>query len=220
MDISQVVEIVGNIIYAALAAIALWGAYCSAIVWMRIAKQRFRSETTQDAFLSELSTPLVQGNFDAAQAICESDPRALPQLAYMAIHNRAIGYAKVRQLVTDRFQRDVLSDLEQWITGVNTAIKSAPMLGLLGTVVGMMGAFGKLAAGEKADPVGLANDISLALITTAIGLCIAIPLILCVATINTRIRKLEDLVTVGLAQFLDTFRDALAHDNESQGKLR
>jgi len=212
MDISQVVNTVGNLIYAALAAIALWGAYCSVVVWMRISRQRFRNETIQDTFLDELSPPLANGDFDGAAAICEPDPRALAQLAYMAIHHRQIGYAKVRQLVADRFQRDVLSDLEQWVTWVNTAIKSAPMLGLLGTVVGMMGAFAKLAAGEKADPVGLANDISLALITTAIGLCIAIPLILCVAMINTRIRKLEDLVSAGLARFLDMFRHSLTDD--------
>jgi len=52
----------------------------------------------------------------------------------------------------------------------------------------------------------LANDISFALITTACGLAIAIPLVLSTASINVRIRKLEDLVGTGLTRFLDTFR--------------
>ncbi len=80
------------------------------------------------------------------------------------------------------------------------------MLGLYGTVLGMMGAFAKLSAGSKVDPTQLAEDISLALITTAIGLTIAIPLIVCTNSINVRIRKLEDLVGYGLTRFLDVFK--------------
>jgi biopolymer transport protein ExbB/TolQ len=85
-------------------------------------------------------------------------------------------------------------------------IKSAPMIGLFGTVLGMMGAFGKLAAAENVKPDDLAADISLALITTAIGLTIAIPLILSMASINIRIRKMEDLSVSGLARVLESFR--------------
>ena len=49
------------------------------------------------------------------------------------------------------------------------------MLGLLGTVVGMMGAFNTLAAEGQADPSTLAGDIGLAMVTTASGLIVAIP---------------------------------------------
>jgi biopolymer transport protein ExbB/TolQ len=124
--------------------------------------------------------------------------------------NRNIGYAKIRSLLADRFQRDVLSDLEHRLSWVYTVIKSAPMVGLLGTVVGMMGAFSKLASSENVDPTALADDISLALITTACGLAIAIPLVICTASINVRIRKMEDLVGSGLTRFLETFKAALA----------
>ncbi|MBL9080747.1 MAG: MotA/TolQ/ExbB proton channel family protein, partial [Planctomycetales bacterium] len=82
--------------------------------------------------------------------------------------------------------------------------KTAPMLGLFGTVLGMMSAFGKLGSGGKVEASALAEDISLALITTAIGLAIAIPLSLAVASINIRIRKLEDSVNVGLSRILDS----------------
>ena len=123
--------------------------------------------------------------------------------------NRDIGYTKVRQLLVDRFQRDVLADLEYRLSWVNTVIKSAPMIGLLGTVMGMMGAFKTLASQAKVKPAQLADDISFALITTASGLAIAIPLLLATASINVRIRKMEDLVAAGLTQFLDTFRGAI-----------
>jgi biopolymer transport protein ExbB/TolQ len=56
----------------------------------------------------------------------------------------------------------------------------------------------------------LAKDISVALITTASGLAIAIPLVLLTASINIRIRKMEELVGAGLGQVLDTLREAMA----------
>ena len=80
------------------------------------------------------------------------------------------------------------------------------MVGLLGTVVGMMGAFSQLGSLEKVDADSLATNISLALVTTACGLAIAIPLVLAAASINVRIRKLEDLVGSGLTRFLETFK--------------
>jgi biopolymer transport protein ExbB/TolQ len=72
-----------------------------------------------------------------------------------------------------------------------------------------MGAFGKLANAKNVSPDVLASDISFALITTACGLAIAIPLILLTASINIRIRRMEDLVAAGLNQVLDTLRDSM-----------
>ena len=163
----------------------------------------------QADFLTAVETPLSRGDFDAANSMCEGDERAMCQLVHLAIINRKIGYNKVRQLVVDRFQRDVLADLEHRLAWVNTVIKSAPMLGLLGTVIGMMGAFAKLATAETVDPAELASNIQTALITTACGLAIAIPLVLCTASINVRIRKLEDLVGAGLTRFFDAYRVAI-----------
>jgi biopolymer transport protein ExbB/TolQ len=115
----------------------------------------------------------------------------------------------VKELVVDRFQRDVLADLDYRMSWVNTVIKTAPMLGLLGTVVGMMGAFGKLAVAENVKPDQLAADISFALTTTAWGLSVAIPLVMCMASVNVQIRKMEDLVSLGLARFFEAFKTGL-----------
>jgi biopolymer transport protein ExbB/TolQ len=83
------------------------------------------------------------------------------------------------------------------------------MLGLLGTVIGMMGAFATLATAETVDATQLADDINVALRTTAAGLAIAIPLVIAMAAVNVRIRKMEDLVAAGLTRFLDSYRAAL-----------
>jgi len=203
-------QILGYIIYVCLFLIALWGAFCVVMVWARVKQKRFDSEETQNLFMEAIEEPLSQGNYDVAAEICEDDRRALCQLAQISIDNRKLGYAKVKQLVADRFQRDVLADLENRLSWVYTVIKAAPMVGLLGTVMGMMGAFQKLAVPGKApDPAELAKDIQFALITTACGLAIAIPLVLATAFINVQIEKMKDLVSYGLNQFLEIFREAL-----------
>jgi len=157
-----------------------------------------------------VNSTLGNGNFDAAAEICREDPRAVPQLIQLGIANRAIGFSKVRALVVERFQRDILADLEYRLSWVYTVIRVAPMLGLLGTVAGMMSAFAKLATRKQVSPEDLAGDISLALITTIIGLCIAIPLMIVAASITVRMRKLEDLVGAGLTRFMDALKQALA----------
>ena len=209
MDISGITNIAAKVIYLVLALTALWGAFCVVMLWLRIAQKRFLNEQAQDGFLGQLDKPLSEGDFDAASRLCDDDQRATSQLALLAMNNRDIGYSQVKQLVLDRFQRDVLADLEYRLSWVYTVIKAAPMVGLLGTVIGMMGAFATLAAAENVKPDMLAQDISVALYTTACGLAIAIPLVFCTAVINVRIRKMEDLVATGLTHFFDSFRGAL-----------
>jgi len=209
MEITAITGIVGNIIYVSLALIAIWGAFCVIVVLRRVSRIRFRNENEQSAFLDTVDECLAQSDFASATEICDNDDRAMSQLALLAITNRELAYPKVRTLVADRFQRDVLSDLEYRLSWIYTVIKSAPMVGLLGTVIGMMGAFAKLSSGDKVDPTQLADDISLALITTACGLAIAIPLVLATASINVKIRQMEDLVSSGLTRFLETFKAAL-----------
>lgn len=62
------------------------------------------------------------------------------------------------------------------INYISLIAQAAPMMGLFGTVLGMVGAFGTLASGDgSADPASLAGDISVALLTTLWGLVTAIP---------------------------------------------
>ncbi len=206
MDFSAVTTFVGYLIYGALAAIALWGAFCVIVVWRRVGQTSYSSEEEQEQFLDALDDHLIAGEFEEARKMCDEDDRAMSQLGLLAVVNREMGYRKIRTLITDRFQRDVLSDLEFRLSWVYTVIKSAPMVGLLGTVMGMMGAFQKLTQGDNIEPAQLAEDISFALITTACGLAIAIPLVLSTASINVRIRKLEDLVGVGMTRLMETFK--------------
>lgn len=199
----------GTSIYVSMAAVALWGVYCVVMVWSRVRQKQFGSEEQQTNFLEALEEPLARGDYERAIEVCEGDRRATCQLTELAIVNRGLGFNKVKQLIADRFQRDVLQDLEYRLSWVFTVIKTAPMLGLLGTVLGMMQAFAKLAVpGATVEVSKLAQDIQFALITTALGLAIAIPLVLATAYINVAIRKMEDLISFGVNQFLEIFKEA------------
>jgi biopolymer transport protein ExbB/TolQ len=194
---------ISNTVYAFLALDALWGAYCIIVIFMRIAQTRFRSERHQNEFLDRVDAAVQKGDYDTALMECEGNRRAIPQLTALALQNRGLPVEEIQELLVDRFQRDVIADLEHRVNWTNNVIKTAPMLGLLGTVLGMMAAFGKIAAAESVKPTELSNDIAFALITTAIGLAIAIPATACVASINIRIRKLEDQVSAGLVRLLE-----------------
>jgi biopolymer transport protein ExbB len=217
---TSIYDIISNSTYGVLAAIALWGIYCIVIVWSRVAQKRFKDEDTQDAFLDDVEEMIVAGDFAAAGEYVDGDSRAIPQLVELAVNNRALGYKRARQVMLDRFQRDVLSDLEYRLSWVSTCIKTAPMVGLFGTVFGMMGAFKTLATAESVEPSLLAGDIQVALVTTACGLAIAIPLMILVATVNIRISKMEDLVGSGLTRFFEAFKLGLAKMPAGDGKGR
>ncbi|QDV71383.1 Biopolymer transport protein ExbB [Rosistilla carotiformis] len=207
---ADVYSMIADSIYFALAAVALWGIYCVVIVWTRVAAKRFKSEDEQNDYLDEVAEPLESGNFDAVLELVEGDARAIPQMVELAVENRELGYQKAKALVVERFQRDVIADLEHRLSWISTVIKSAPMIGLFGTVFGMMGAFKTLATAESVDPTMLAADINVALRTTACGLAIAVPLIIATASVNIRISKMEDLVGAGLNRFFEAFRSGLS----------
>lgn len=71
--------------------------------------------------------------------------------------------------------RAVAHDLERFLTTLGTIATTAPLLGLFGTVVGMIEIFGAQAPGTSANPAALAHGISVALYNTGFGIAVAIP---------------------------------------------
>jgi biopolymer transport protein ExbB len=211
-------DIIGKLDYVFIVAVALWGLYCAILVVSRVGSKRFKTEAEQEEFLESIESALAAGNFDEVQEFCEGNEKALPTMVQLAILNRDLGYAKVRQFVMERFQRDVLADLDNRVAWIATCIKTAPMLGLFGTVLGMLGAFGNLEAASNQDPEALAGDIRMALEHTAMGLLVAIPLILVLATVTNRIREMEQLVASGLTRVMNALKDGLDKKNVSRSR--
>ena len=208
LDISSTTEIVGYLTYLALAAIALWGAYCVFIVWRRIGQLNFKKESQQYDFLAAMHQCYLAGDIEAIRDECRGDQRAVPQLVLIALKNMTLPASKLRDLLIERFRRDVLVEIDYRTHWVHTVIKSAPMLGLFGTVLGMMGAFSKLGMQTRVETTMLASDIMFALITTAIGLAIAVPLIFATAGLSIRTARLEDFVSSAILNIVDWKKDA------------
>ncbi|MEM7385887.1 MAG: MotA/TolQ/ExbB proton channel family protein, partial [Verrucomicrobiota bacterium] len=97
---------------------------------------------------------------------------ALPKVD--ATDTDTLGREAVEDSMTEFTMRENRS-YSTMISYLSVIAQGAPMLGLLGTVSGMIGAFGTLESLKKADPSKLAGDISEALVTTATGLVIALP---------------------------------------------
>jgi biopolymer transport protein ExbB len=83
-----------------------------------------------------------------------------------------------RYIVKERLEdtgRHVVHELERFLDALGTIAAVTPLLGLLGTVTGIIKAFNAINAGGMGDPRMLSGGIAEALITTAAGLCVAIP---------------------------------------------
>ena len=207
MDMAKLVDFMSNLIYPMQAIAAVYGLFLTIMVFRRISQKRFRAQHAA-GFLDQVSERLKSREFDGIAELCDSPPywaKAVPQLILIALAHRDRPITKLRQLLGETFEREVLSELDYQMSWVNTVVKTAPMLGLQGTVLGMIAAFAKIASSNRTgvDPAKLATDISFALITTAVGLMIAIPLVMCMASMQVRIGRLTDEVQHQLGRFLD-----------------
>ena len=204
----QVLEVADKVIYGALAVTALFGVFTVIMVTRRISQKRFSKAAQADAFLEEVRENLRSGNAEAVAELCDSPgywSKAVPNLVHFAIENIERPPSKVRRMLAERFETEVLADLEYRAGWIATVIKSAPMLGLLGTVIGMINAFQTIAGSGKqgVDPSELADDIGVALFTTAIGLTVALPMVVLGAMVAVRIGKLSDGVQEQVGRFVD-----------------
>jgi biopolymer transport protein ExbB/TolQ len=206
MDVNALAGKLGDACYVFLTLNFLFGLYCVIVIWRRISQLRFRNQESEQAFVGDLQGFLAAGDYESASKLCDFDFRALPRMCLLMLANRDLGFQQLRQLVAESMQRDILGDLEYRLSWIVTVIKSGPLLGLFGTVLGMMAAFGRIGTGEKVQPHMIAKEISIALICTAMGLATAIPLGYVLSSLNIRLRLLQESLGTSLARILDHFR--------------
>ncbi|MEM9102392.1 MAG: MotA/TolQ/ExbB proton channel family protein [Pseudomonadota bacterium] len=120
-----------------------------------------------------------QGELDKALSIAEASLNPTAQALARAIRGcqRQLSESSIREEVL-RYGSDALFHLRRGFRPLEVIGSLAPLLGLLGTVMGMIVAFQQLeAAGNKVNPAILSGGIWEALLTTAAGLCVAIPVV-------------------------------------------
>jgi len=203
MKITRIIDASGYVIYAALALLAVWGVYNAILLYRSLSKKSLDNAGPLVGRVGELTGA---GKFEAAVAACQ-DPAwwhtALAQLMAVALKNRDKGLAKVKQIIVMEFHTEVIAGMENRLATISTIVRMGPLLGLLGTVASMIGAFGRIGGSEKVNPTALASDISLALWATGAGLLIATPMMILGNDIHAKLRRLRDRTERQLQDFLE-----------------
>lgn len=109
--------------------------------------------------------------------------------------------------------RHVVHELERFLNTLGTIAGVSPLLGLLGTVGGIIKAFNAINAGGMGDPRMLSGGIAQALVTTAAGLCVAIPALIAYRYLRGRIDRIViemEKDAIQLADALESMRSAPA----------
>jgi len=102
-----------------------------------------------------------------------SKESALGQILSVGLLNRNESRERIKECIEER-GREVVHDMERFLNTLGTIASISPLLGLLGTVIGMISVFAAITKYGVGDPAVLAGGISEAMITTAAGLTVAI----------------------------------------------
>lgn len=155
---------------------------------------------------------------DAYKVVSRSRaPNAVALAAAMRGMLSGVDRDTVREDV-ERVAMAELSGLRSYMRVLDSTVQIAPLLGLFGTVLGMISAFQALQnAGADADPTVLAGGIWVALMTTAVGLAVAIPMAFVNTWFEGRIEREKTNIEAALTSLFtrratDGFTEAAAND--------
>lgn len=166
-----------------------------------------------------VNNSLAHGDMDSALQACKKYPSTLANSLRFILEHAKAGREAVSQTAGDMAARDIRTHLSR-IYPLSIIASLAPLLGLLGTVVGMIEAFGLVALyGDEGGASILSDSISKALITTAAGLIIAAPTIALYFIIKNRVMNMASRVEVEIEDvittlYLDKPADADDHHNK------
>ncbi len=171
IDVLKNSGVVGTVLWLALLGVSVTGVWLAIDSFLQIQEKNI----APPALVANVRAAMEQGDVMKALEHCDQEPGPLANILSTGFTNVEEGFEAIQDTVA------VSADLEserlmQRVAYLNLIGNIAPMLGLLGTVVGMISAFSNIALGAgAASPTLLALDISMALYTTAAGLSIAVP---------------------------------------------
>ncbi|MGH8496027.1 MAG: MotA/TolQ/ExbB proton channel family protein [Gammaproteobacteria bacterium] len=128
-----------------------------------------------------------QLNHKHIQSLHNSSP--LGQILAAGLANREREHEVMKESIQDT-GRHVVHELERYLNSLGTIAAISPLLGLLGTVFGMIQVFSAITAHGVGNPAVLADGIAVALITTAAGLSVAIPALIGYRYLRGRVDEL------------------------------
>jgi len=170
-------------------------AICSAILLTFVLERAIslrRSRVIPRPFVKRFLQQLRDGQLDRdkALALCKDSGSPVASVFAGAVRKWGRPAVEVEQAIIDNGER-ATNQLRRYLRVINGVATITPLLGLLGTVVGMIRAFNDIATADALGrPEMLAKGISEALLTTAAGLTIAIPALICYLFFVSRVDRL------------------------------
>lgn len=167
-----------------LSVVAL-GLVIERLIWL------WRSNLEDETFFNQF-TAMLDESADKEQLLeyCSNDSSSLAAWFHYGVEHSELGLLAFRRVMLDYFNDEIKVKLENNLNWLSTIGKAAPMLGLFGTVYGMMGAFNAMSQAEtQAKPSDLAGDINIALATTVGGLFVALLVVAFHSFISHRVRR-------------------------------
>jgi biopolymer transport protein ExbB len=165
-----------------------------------------RDRLAPPELIDEVQALFEEGQFQEAMELCESEKTVFTRICAAGISK--IGHWELMQKTLQEMTDEESIKLHQKIGWIATLAGVAPMLGLLGTVQGMIVAFQTIATTANPSPAELATGIYVALLTTLEGLIVAIPCIAAFAYIrNNLIRSMIEVSAI-VGDLFERFRPA------------
>jgi biopolymer transport protein ExbB len=180
--------------YIQKGGLLMWPILACSVIAIAVFAERLlylhRASIHVGEFLQGLSNLLQRRNF--AEALHESagTPGPVARVIHAAIIRHDAPRAELREIVQEAGQLEV-PKLERFLGVLAALAYVAPLLGLLGTVTGMIDAFGTLSAnGGYATVTELSNGVYKSLLTTAAGLVVATPTFIAYSYLSSRVNAL------------------------------
>src|SRR5690554_3012192 len=124
-------------------------------------------------FLAEVEAAIAKGDAEGAKEICRNTRGPVASIFYQGLSRTNEGLEAVEKTVV-AYGGVQMGLLEKGISWISLFIALAPMLGFMGTVIGMIQAFEKIVEDGQVSPITVAGGIQVALLTTVFGLISAI----------------------------------------------
>ena len=153
------------------------------------------SATNTKKLLLSIENALEDGGVEKAKDICRNTRGPVASIFYQGLMRYDMGVEEVEKSIV-AYGSVITGRLESGVSWVSLFIALAPMLGFMGTVIGMIQAFDDIAAAGDISPQIVASGIKIALLTTVFGLIVAIILQIfynfIIAKIDTLVNEMED----------------------------
>lgn len=166
-------------------------ALCS-MVALGFALERFRAMRrgkVMPSSIDEIEAKLEANDYGGALRLCDENPSSASRILAAGIRRRGHPIRAVEVAMEDQAAKE-LEKLRANIRPLTLIGGVAPLLGLLGTVLGIQEAFHRVVKTKMGEPEMLASGIEVALVTTIAGLCVAIPTMLVAAHFSGKARRL------------------------------